>query len=159
MQFLVPHMKIVKKPEPSISQSTEVEFQPDQYMTVKVEELDDFQSDTASLVDSSNIFEESTGDTKDFFDHVNAANENQRKRRRLSGKQEDSEDSDLLFLKSILPEVKALEGRKKNIFKVKVLNTLAELLYDSSDESNPTATSSGEAFKNCTDSGLIYTKL
>lgn len=156
MQFLVPHMKTVKKSQPV----QEVEVLPDQYMTFKLEDTEELPSESISQVeDSTVLYEESTEDTtKDSFDTItvdNTNNKNKRKRRT-----EDPEDSDLLFLKSILPEIKSLDGKKKNLFKVRVLNTLAELLYSNAEDCNPTTSSSGgEAFKNCTDSGLIYTKL
>lgn len=160
MQFLIPYMKTSKKPIKSEiveSQKVNVEVEPDQFLTFKLEDPEDYQSDNASSqIENSIIFEESTGDvTKDSFDDM----ETKKKIRRISTKVDDSDDSDLLFLKSILPEMKTLEGKKKNIFKIKVLNTLAELLYATTDDVAHPTSSTGEAFKNCTDSGLIYTKL
>lgn len=160
MQFLVPYMKTSKKPKVTQTPSQEVEVLPDQYMTFKFEDTEDYQSDTTSQVDTSTIFEESTGDiTKDSFEQVSVENDSKKRKRCSNSRTEESDDSDLLFLKSILPEMKALEGKKKNIFKIKVLNTLAELLYASSEDITTASSSTGEAFKNCTDSGLIYTKL
>lgn len=65
---------------------------------------------------------ENEADGGSFVKWVNATQNNQNKTK--------EEDADLLFLRSLLPEVKRLSDKKKRTFKRKVLTLLDELLDD-----------------------------